>query len=123
METFYAASAVLVSLLIGLILFCFALHLAERTMKRKVIVKTIFNGFQQKMWMTAGLGITFFGLYLLIIIGGSYFNELSRLDFFFLVYQHPVFFIYCGLLIFATISSVIYLVRLVIKFIYNRIHF
>lgn len=120
METFNAVCVIFVSLLIGLILFCSALYFAEKTMKRKVALRSIFKNFKQKMWMTAGLGVVFFSLYLLIVSLGSRFNDPSaRLSFFFLVYEHPVAFIYLGLLTFAAFSTGIYLVRLVIKYFYN----
>jgi hypothetical protein len=124
METINASLIVLTFLLAGVVLFCSAICLAERGFKQKVAVRTIFNGFRQKMWMTVGLGVVFFSLYLLIVLLGSYFKDQSaRLDFFFLMYQHPVSFIYLGLLIFACMTSGIYLVRMVIKYIYNRTHY
>ena len=124
METINAVLIILTFLLVGVVLFFSAISLAERGFKQKVFVKTIFNGFRQKMWMTAGLGIVFFSVYLLIVLCGSYFKDPSaRLDFFFLVYQHPVSFIYLGLLIFACMTSGIYLVRMIIKYIYNRTHY
>lgn len=124
METINALLVVLALLLAGVVLFCSAICLVERGFRQKVVVKTIFNGFRQKMWMTAGLGVVFFSLYLLVVLGGSYFKDQSaRLDFFFLMYKYPASFIYLGLLIFACITSGIYLVRIVIKYIYNRTHY
>ena len=120
MQTFSVLCLVFIVLLIGLILFFLALKLTEKGMKKKVTVQIIFKEFGQKMWMTIGLGCVFFCLFLLIVWAGSYFNDSQfRLNFFFLVYEHPVAFIYLGLLTFALISTGIYLVRLVIKHLYN----
>ena len=64
MQTLNAILIVLVFLLIGLVMSCAALYFAERVMGRRVALGSIFKEFRQKMWMTAGLGCVFFGLYL-----------------------------------------------------------
>jgi len=72
------------------------------------------------MWMTGGLGIAFFFLYLLIALLGSHLkNPDLRLDFFFFAYENPTFLIYIGLFVFALFSTSIYLVRVLIKYFYN----
>lgn len=120
MEILRVVSTVLIVLLSGLVLFYLALYLSEKGMRQKVRVHSIFKGFRQKIWMTTGLGVVFSSLYFLAILMGSYFDDqTSRLEFFFLVYNRPVVFIYLGLLAFAFISITIYLVRLVIKHLYN----
>lgn len=120
MQTVNAILVVLVFLLIGLVMFCAALYLAERVMGRKVALGSIFKGFRQKMWMTIGLGCVFFGLYLFTIAFGYYYNDpASRLGIFFAVYEHPTTYIYMGLITFAVISSGIYMVRVLIKRLYN----
>lgn len=120
METLKILLIVLAFLLIGIVLFYSSLYIAEKGMKKKVAVNAIFKEFRQKMWMTLGLGIVFFGFYLLLVVFGSYYKDpSSRLNFFFFVYEHPVLFIYLGLFVFALISASIYAVRVVIKHLYN----
>lgn len=104
----------------GFLLFLIALNLTEHTMKKKIQLRSIFRGFGQKMWMTVGLGTLFFGLYFVIVLVGSFINDPEvRLNLFFLIYKHPIPFIYLGLLLFASISTGIYFVRMLIKHIYN----
>lgn len=120
MQTLNAILIVLVFLLIGLVMFCAALYFAERVMGRRVALGSIFKEFRQKMWMTAGLGCVFFGLYLSTVALGYYYNDpASRLGIFFAAYERPTTFIYLGLIAFAAISTSIYVVRLVIKRLYN----
>lgn len=107
-------------LFLGLIFLYLALKFTERLTKKKVVVHVIFRGFGQKMWMTVGLGLIFFSLYLLMAVFISYFDDPQhRLNFFFLVYEHPILFIYLGLFTFALTSTGIYAVRVVIKHLYN----
>lgn len=120
MHTFNAIAIFIVILLIGLSLFLIALYATQLITKKQISVQTIFKDFRQKMWMTIGLGILFFGFYLLIILlGSSLISAETRRNIFFLAYKHPSVFIYIGLLIFAAISIGIYLVRIVIKHLYN----
>lgn len=87
---------------------------------RKSSLRFLFAGFRQKMWMTVGLGIIFFGLYALLVwLASSFFNFTNKQQIFLLMYRHPVKFIYLGLLIFVTISVSIYLARILIKHLYN----
>lgn len=121
METVKALIIFLKILLVGIAIFYVAIYSAQLLMKREVSVKSILKDFRQKIWMTLGLGFSFFGLYLLIIYFGSFFNDSdARLNFFVLVYKHPIAFIYLGLLTFACVSIGIYLVRMVIKYFYNK---
>ncbi len=107
-------------LIVGLILFYSALYFAEALMHKKISVRSIFKNFRQKMWMTAGLGILFFSLYVVLVYIGSFVTHaIGHINLFNLLHKHPVAFIYLGLLTFAIISISIYLVRLVIKYLYN----
>lgn len=107
-------------LLAGVVLFYTSLYIAEKGMKRKVSVDVLFKGFSQKMWMTTGLGIVFFGCYFLLVVLGSYYRDpVWRLNLFHYVYENPVLFIYIGLFVFAFISASIYGVRTIIKHLYN----
>lgn len=120
MTTLDVLLILLAVLLVGWALFCVCLYFTEKVTKRKVALNSIFKEFRQKMWMTVGLGVVFFGLYLSVAFLGSSFNDpKARLKFFFMIYENPTLFIYVGLLIFASVSIAIYLVRMVIKHLYN----
>jgi hypothetical protein len=81
--------------------------------------KTFFHGFKEKMWMTVGLGLTFFTLYFLMTLGLSVWLESThKAALFSMAHSSPLEFIYMGLFLFATLSLCIYIVRLIIKFIY-----
>ena len=121
METIHAIVIVFVILLIGLILFYIAMAFSELITHKSISARSLLKDFGQKMWMTIGLGIFFFGLYLLIVsLSSRMLNSEVRLNFFFYVYKHPTDFIYLGLLAFATLSTVIYICRLAIKYFYNN---
>jgi hypothetical protein len=119
-STFQALMIFCFVMLIGFILFLFVMYLAELITKRTYNIRSLFKDFNQKMWMTVGLGITFLGLYFAIIYLASFVKDPQiRLDFFFQLYKHPVLFIYLGLLTCVTVSILIVLTRMVIKFYYN----
>lgn len=105
--------------MIGLCLFALSLCAAEKLMKKKFSLNSIFHDFDKKLWMIAGLGPLFLGLYFLIIYLATFTETTTRLDFFFLLYKHPVEFIYLGLFIFASTTIGIYCARLLIKYVYN----
>lgn len=112
---------ILFSLLIGIALLSFSLRMAESLLKRKFSISVVFKNFREKIWMTFGLGIVFFGLYLLTIFGlWSLQSASSNQSLFILLYKHPVELIYLGLLCFAFITMGIYLARMVIKYLYNK---
>ncbi len=72
------------------------------------------------MWMTAGLGLLFFGFYTgAVVLGSLVLDSQVRLSIFFLVYKYPVISIYLGLLTFICISIGIYMARMMIKYLYN----
>lgn len=117
LTAFLIVSAVLIT---GVVCFRMALYAARKGLHRHVDIKVIFKDIRQKMWMTAGLGLVFFAIYLLVVAAGSYFNDAQfRMRLFFLMYEYPTVFVYVGLLVFATFSTAVYLVRMVIKSIYN----
>jgi uncharacterized integral membrane protein len=119
METIKVVFILSTILFIGIMLFYGAICLTEKGMQRKIEMGEIFKGFSQKIWMTAGLGSVFFCLYLLIVALGSYFDDQSRLSFFFWVYEHPIVFVYLGLFTFMTLSTSVIFVRKLIKYFYN----
>lgn len=95
-------------------------HFVRVTRNVQDSIRLLFKDFSQKMWMTVGLGVLFFGIYaLLVFIGSLVINSKTRLEFFFLLYKHPIDFIYLGLLAFACTSLCIYIARMVIKYLYN----
>jgi hypothetical protein len=82
--------------------------------------QNVFRDFKQKMWMTGGLGLTFLALYLSFVFFGSWFlTPEKKQQFFLLVYNSPVKYVYAGLLVFVIFSLSIYLVRMLIKYLYN----
>lgn len=108
-------------LLAGGAIFYLALLIARLSMKKQVHPSIMFEGFRQKMWMTAGLGIVFFCSYLGISATAFYFKDpQARLHLFTFAYENPAALIYIGLLIFACFSVCIYLVRIIIKYFYNN---
>ena len=68
--------------------------------------------------MTLLLGISFFSLYFLTVVLGTYLIRSWGDDLFFLARQNPIPFIYLGLFSFAFLSLSIYLTRMVIKYAY-----
>lgn len=121
MVTAQAMTVVFCILALGLVLFRIAMNLSALVMQKEVSMHSLFKNFGQKMWMTTGLGLLFFGIYLLIVYFLSRVDDPSvRLNFFLMVYRNPIPFIYLGLLFFACVSVGIILVRMVIKYLYNR---
>lgn len=121
MATSHALILVLLILLAGLFLFTASMYIAKLTMKKDISARALLNNFGQKMWMTCGLGILFFSLYLIVVSTLSSVNGSSlRLNFFHLVYKHPIAFIYLGLLTFAFFSVSIYLARMIIIYWCNK---
>jgi len=107
-------------LLVGLFLYLLVMQYSGRVMKKEVSLRLLFKGFRQKMWMTVGLGLIFFGIYFSAVYVGSFFiNPEMRLSLFFFVYRHPVACIYLGLFIFACTTTCIYLARIWIIHLYN----
>lgn len=121
METVKALAVFLSALFVGCLLFYCALWLYKRLSRRNIDIDRIFKGFRQKMWMTVGLGLVFFGAYLLLVwILGTIKNPEIHWPLFSLLYRYPMEFVYLGLLFFAVVTMSIYLVRMVIKYLYNK---
>lgn len=107
----------------GVLIFSFfcilALALyALKNLARGWTLKVLFKDFNRKIWMTIGLGCFFFFLYFFSVVLGSHLIRHWQSDFFLLVYQYPVAFVYGGLSLFAFLSLTIYLVRMFIKYVY-----
>ncbi len=116
-----------IRLTLTVILSCFLLIGLSLTAWKKFLIlyqrpgslKNLLKGFKAKMWMTFGLGIVFFSLYLIVILVGSFYLKEETGQWLFLsAYHSPVYFIYAGLLIFACFSLTIYLVRMLIKYLF-----
>lgn len=81
----------------------------------------LFFEFDKKMWMTLGLGTTFFGGYLtLVLVLSQLMSTESYRKIFYFFYHHKVESIYIGLFIFAFITISIYFVRMLIKYLYGN---
>src|SRR5690349_10326793 len=120
MNTFSVICLISIILLAGGAIFYLALLTARYKMKKQIHPSNMLHGFGQKMWMTAGLGGVFFSGYLAIAAIAFYFQDpQARSRLFTFAYQHPAALIYLGLFAFACFSTTVYLVRLVIKYLYN----
>jgi len=87
-------------------------------LKRKSIRSLLF-GFKAKMWMTFGLGIFFFSFYFFSVWALSHLiDHQIGLSLFFKVYEAPVSFVYGGLITFVCFSFLIYLARMIIKYLF-----
>ena len=77
-------------------------YLFEIIGSKKYSISKLFKQFSQKMWMTLGIGVCFFGFYMATIWLGSWFlTPETKLDLFFSAYTQPLKFIYLGLIVFA----------------------
>jgi hypothetical protein len=124
METAGVFTAACMIVVIGWIVFLIALFGTAWVRRGKISFDMLFKDFKLKIWMTTGLGLVFFGLFFCSVYGISFLmNQENRLALFFLLYKNPIFFIYFGLFTFACISTSIYLVRLLIKYLCNRAKF
>jgi len=119
MDTAYTCLIVISVLMIGLCLFALALYTTEKIMKKKYSIDSIFHDFDKKIWMVAGIGPLFFGLYFLLVYLATFTESTTRLNFLLLIYRQPVEFVYLGLFIFACTTLSIYGARLLIKYVYN----
>ena len=107
-------SLILISfiLIVGLAFFAF------KRLAKGWSLNVLFKDFKRKMWMTTCLGVLFFVIYLLFVFAGLYLTNHSESNLFFLLYHHPVEFIYGGLWLFASLSLSIYLARMFIKYLF-----
>ncbi len=94
-----------IRLTLTVILSCFLLIGLSLTAWKKFLIlyqrpgslKNLLKGFKAKMWMTFGLGIVFFSLYLIVILVGSFYLKEETGQWLFLsAYHSPVYFIYAG---------------------------
>ncbi|HRD56020.1 MAG TPA: hypothetical protein PLC42_06445 [Parachlamydiaceae bacterium] len=107
-------------IIIGLVLLKSAILLTELITHKRVSFSSLFFNFKQKMWMTIGLGILFFNLYLFLLYMGAFsLTAQDKLSFFFDAYQNPATYAYRGLFFFVVVSVSIYLARMVIISLYN----
>jgi hypothetical protein len=120
MHTLQACLITLSVLLIGFLLLYTLIQLTQVIMKKKYSIHSLFFNFRQKMWMTVGLGLLFFGFYIfLLYLGSIKLDPKTKLELFVSVYNNPLNYVYLGLLIFISISISIYIVRLGIIYLYN----
>ncbi len=120
MHTLHALTITFGIIIIGLILLYAFTQITELITHKKVRLRSLFINFKQKMWMTAGLGIFFAGLYgFLLYYGSIKLDGKAKQALFHNVYQNPVHYIYLGLFIFVSISIIIYILRLIIIYFYN----
>jgi hypothetical protein len=120
MDTLQACLITIAILIIGFLLLYNVIQFAQIIMKRRYSIHSLFFNFKQKMWMTIGLGLLFFGLYISILFLGSVkLDPELKLEIFFNAYNNPLNYVYLGLLIFVSLSISIYIVRLGIIYLYN----
>lgn len=122
MDTAYICLIIVAVLMAGLCLFILALNITEKILNKKINIKIIFYEFDKKIWMIAGLGPLFLGLYLLIVYLLTFTENMTRINIFLLLYNFPVESIYVGLSIFVLTTIAIYCTRLIIKYVYNSKH-
>ncbi len=116
----YVTLVISLIFLLGIALFELAVLLTRVIFHREICLSFIFHNFKEKMGMTLGLGCIFFGLYALVVGSMSSSAWQLRTYFFSLVHRNPLMFIYLGLGLFSCLSICVYLVRLLIKQIYNK---
>lgn len=104
--------------ILGLLFFSLVIFYAFKRFSRESSLKVLFKDFNRKMWMTVCLGFIFFGFYLCVILLSRYWIPQWGTNLFFLMYQHPIPFVYGGLFLFAFLSLSIYLARMFIKYLY-----
>ena len=118
MNTLQALIITLGIICIGLIILYNVIQMTQLVTRKTISIRSLFYNFKQKMWMTAGIGLTFFSLYLLLIFLSSNLLD-ERLKFFLQVYQNPTAYVYMGLSIFIILSISIYLVRMFIIYLFQ----
>lgn len=109
-------SILVISTLLALL---FLLFYGWKKMGRGRLLKNLFREFKRKIWMTCGLGGTFFGLYFLFVwIGAPLIQEKWRKNSLPLLQSSPLSLLYDGLLFFICLSLMIYFIRMLIKYVY-----
>lgn len=120
METVRVVISLISVILIGYIFFRLALYAAQIVLRKPIFIRAICKDFRQKIWMTLGIGIIFFVIYLLIAFGLYMIDSHEyRLKIFFAMYRHPTEFVYLGLFVFAITSATIYCARRYIIYFYK----
>lgn len=123
METAHALAIFAGALLIGLALLYGAFYFVGVVLGKTFSPGVLLKGFRQKIWMTVGLGVFFFGCYTLTLFLSSFWiTPETRFRIFTLLHEHVVAFIYLGLGFFSAISLSIYAIRLLIIYLYTRSH-
>jgi len=105
---------------ITLLLVFASLYLMKLLMNKPWGFRALFVNFKQKIWMTAGLGLFFCGLYLTLLMLCSKVSSTTKGQIFLSMQNEPTRFIYLGLLIFLSVSVTICLIRSCIKRLYNK---
>lgn len=117
MNTVQALIITFCVIIIGCIILFNLIQIAQIITRKSVSIRSIFLNFKQKMWMTIGLGICFFSLYVGLLYASSIaVNE--RLELFQKVYQNPLNSVYLGLSFFVAMTISSYLVRMLIIRVY-----
>lgn len=107
-----------ISCTIALLLISYR-HLSYLIKNKRYSPLSLLKDFNQKMWMTIGLGVPFFGFYFFgVSFIANWLDVPTGLHVFFLVYEQPILFIYFGLFLFALFSLMIYFMRMLIKYLY-----
>jgi len=102
----------------GLLSCCILFAYALRRFGRGWSLQRLYYEFNRKIWMTLFLGMTFFGLYLGIVLLSAKFAQPFAAKILVLARQHPKEFVYGGLCVFALLSLSIYFTRMIIKYFY-----
>ncbi len=116
---FFIITGTLGLLVIGWLTWFSCKYVIYLIKNHKISLRPTFRGFREKIWMTIGLGIVFFGFYFaIVLLSSKLITPATGESFFNLVKNHPIDFIYFGLFIVASITLSIYLVRMVIKYLF-----
>lgn len=120
MDNLQAFTITLFVLLIGFLSLYTLFQILQIIFKKPFSLHFLIFGFKQKMWMTVGLGLFFFGFYIVLMwLASLTLDPKTKLALFFAVYENPKNYIYLGLSIFVSLSLSIYLARRVIIYFYN----
>ena len=114
----YLLILISIPLILYLSLKCYRVFI-QMMKTRKPSLKILLKNFKEKIWMTFGLGVTFFGFYFLsIFFGSKLLTKEAALTLLFDAQKEPVYFIYLALFFFALLSISIYFVRMLIVYLY-----
>jgi len=120
MQTIHALIITISILVIGGFLLYAVLKSSEIITRKRYDIRSLFDNFKQKLWMTIGIGIVFTTLYVILLTFGSFkLDSQTKLSFFNHLNEHKIDYIYLGLAIFVATSLFIYAIRLIIIYLYN----